>query len=373
MTATFHWHPDTRLIGAAPDLMALRQAVATGRGLHCGVAGVTTHAGKEVLCETSGSSGAPKVIRRSVPSWQASFAVNGAALDLGRSDGVAVFSGFGASLALYGLLEGAHYGMALLSLSHLAPQRWADALITARTTLLYVTPTQLALVCATGRVLPDVRHVMVGGGHLTATTTATARSVCPGARLTQFYGAAETSFISWTDDSTPHGSVGRPYPGVTLRLDADGLIRVRSPYLFDSYAQGTSVDTAWSDGFLTVGEMGWLDDAGNLFIMGRRSRMVTVADHNVFPDVAEAFLSGLIPGAAVAVVALPDATRGARLVAFVAGSMAGMTADDLRRACRDALGPHAAPHRIHKVAALPTLPAGKFDYTAIVALARSLT
>ena len=371
MPAPFHWHPSTRLIAPDPDLIALRDAVRDGHGLRCGRGGVTSLEEPGLLCETSGSSGAPKVIRRTAASWQASFAVNGPALALDRQACVAVFSGFGASLALYGALEGAHHGAGILSLAHTPPTGWADRLATARATTLYITPTQLALVCRTGRPLPDVRHILVGGGDLPEATAAAARALCPAARLVQFYGAAETSFMTWTDADTPKGSVGRAYPGVTLTLDADGLIWVRSPYLFDGYAAGDSAQTRRSDAGLTIGEVGRTDAAGNLFILGRRSRMVGIADHNVFPEAAEACLARLLPGADLAVVPVPDARRGMRLVACIAGHPGSVDADDLLRRCRAALGPHAAPHRILWLATLPLMPSGKPDLPAITAIARS--
>ena len=365
----FHWHNDTRITAPSPDLSALHAAVVAGHGLRCGRAGVTTHPGPDLLCETSGSSGRPKVIRRSVASWQASFAVNGAALALSPSSCVAVFSGFGASLALYGALEGAHHGASLVSMSEIAPTVWATQVATLGVTTLYITPVQLALLCAPGRALPSVRHILVGGGTLSTATQATARATCPHARLIQFYGAAETSFITWTDDATPSGSVGRPYPGVILRLDDDGLIGVRSPYLFTDYAEGDSAQTRWSDGFLSVGEIGRLDPDGHLFILGRRDRMVTVADHNVHPEAAEACLARLAPAARAVVVPVPDALRGARLVACLAGPTDGLSDADLLRGCRDALGPQAAPHRLLRLAALPLLPSGKPDLPALARLA----
>ena len=49
------------------------------------------------------------------------------------------------------------------------------------------------------------------------------------------YGAAETSFITLADDTTPPDSVGRPYPGVEIRSTPEG-IALRSPYLADGYA-----------------------------------------------------------------------------------------------------------------------------------------
>ncbi|WP_394154875.1 class I adenylate-forming enzyme family protein [Loktanella salsilacus] len=371
MNDTFRWHTGTRLTAAPAELIALAALVQSGTGLCAGRDGVTGHAGADLLCETSGSSGAPKVIRRTPASWQASFAVNGAAFGLGTQSCVAIFSGFGASLALYAALEAAHHGAAIISLAQVRPDRWAATVAAQGATVLYLTPVQLDLLCASGAPLPAVRHIVVGGGRLSVQTMATAFSACPNGNLVQFYGAAETSFITWTNAATPAGSVGKSYPEVTLRLDPEGVIWVRSPYLFHDYAQGGSDDTRWDDGFLSVGEVGHLDAAGNLFLLGRKNRMVTVSDHNVFPEAVEAFLTALLPMAQVAVVALPDPRRGARLVAVLSGDCPLPEADILRT-CRQQLGPHAAPTRAHRVSAMPMLPAGKPDYPAITELAQSL-
>ncbi len=50
----------------------------------------------------------------------------------------------------------------------------------------------------------------------------------PNADLRVFYGAAETGFVAMSDPDTPPGSVGRPYPGVDIHIEA-GEVFVRSP------------------------------------------------------------------------------------------------------------------------------------------------
>ncbi|SEN39298.1 long-chain acyl-CoA synthetase [Loktanella fryxellensis] len=367
MTTRFHWHPTTRLIGDDPDIARLRDRVLAGHGVQIGPAGLID--GEQdptvLLCATSGSSGTPKVIRRSPASWQASFVINARHLDLGPDSTVAVAGTLASSLTLYAVLEAAHLGAAILSVQGQRPDRQAMALQGA--TVLYLTPVQLGAICAhAAGPLTSVRHIMVGGGRLDDTTVQAAARTFPAARLTQFYGAAETSFITWTDADTPTGSVGRSYPGVNLHLDPDGTIWVRSPYLSDGYAQGDSPHTRWRDGWLTVGEVGWQDAAGHLFLTGRAGRTVTIADHSVSLDAVEAVLADLT-GQPAAVVALPDPQRGARLVALICAGVGG-----LRSACRDRLGPQGVPHRIHRVAVLPLLATGKPDYAAIAALAQAM-
>ncbi|MBU2361009.1 MAG: AMP-binding protein, partial [Alphaproteobacteria bacterium] len=337
--SAFQWHPDTRLLRADPVLGRLCYTVRAGLSLKVAggqVTGLTTPF-PVLLCATSGSSGDPKIIRRTPASWQASFAVNGPVLGLGPSATVAVFAGPESSLALYAVLEAAHHGAAILPLSGLRPDRQDQAIADHGADVLYLTPTQLIQLCDKVSPRHHVRHIMVGGGRLSPAAERAAADAFPGARLIKFYGAAETSFITWTDAATPPGSVGRPYPGVILNLDDDGTIWVCSPYLSDGYDSGDSPHTRWRNGFLTVGEVGHLDPTGHLFLTARAGRTVTVADRNVSLDGVEAALSDLIPAAQIVVLAVPDARRGSRLVALIAGADADAHEDTLRALCRQRL------------------------------------
>jgi long-chain acyl-CoA synthetase len=321
----------------------------------------------QLFCETGGSTGAPKVIARSHASWIASFDINQNLFDITPQDCTAVFGGIGYSLALYGVIEAAHIGADICMLAGLRPDTQCEELLHQNVSLLYITPTQLGLLCAQNTICPAVRHIIIGGGALPDGLRNRARTSFPNAVLTQFYGASETSFITMANAQTPNGSVGAPYPDVTLRFtdplgnetQNTGEVWVKSPYLFDGYDQGDSVDTKTQDGFVTIGEFGRLDKAGHLFLLGRKSRMVTVADQNVFPEKIENFVvSNFTPEHAV-VLAQPDALRGHRLTLIVQGTTASK--DTLLKACRDAFGPLKAPRRMLEIDQLPLLPSGKPD------------
>lgn len=323
---------------------------------------------------TGGTTGRAKTIRRTHASWIASFEVNRDAFDLTSSDVYAVPGALAHSLALYAMVEAAHIGADIHHLAGLSPRAQAQAIEAAGATILYATPTQLGLLAAQARVLSSVRHVICGGGPLPQGAEGRIARTFPGAAVTVFYGAAETSFIAWGRGDRPAGSVGTAYPGVEIRLapgpDGTGEIMVRSPYLFEGYAEGQSAETRWSDGFLTVGEMGRMDDAGNLFIAGRRSRMVTVADQNVFPEDVEALL---LRDAAVdlcAVLARPDARRGNVLIAVVAGRPDPAVEARLISLCRAAFGPLVAPRRVIMVGDFPMTPSGKPDLSRLATLVR---
>ena len=166
----------------------------------------------QFLTLTGGSTAKPKIIHRTMASWIASFEVNAAQFSLSPQDSLAVLGELSHSLALYGVVEGIFLGLDTYVLAGITPQAQAGALRQHRISVLYATPTQLRLLCKTGIDLPELRLILSGGGALDATTSSNIRKLCPNAALHQFYGAAETSFITMTDATTPAGSQGRPYP-----------------------------------------------------------------------------------------------------------------------------------------------------------------
>lgn len=324
---------------------------------------------------TSGTSGQPRRIRRAQATWTASFAVNARLFGIEPGARVAVLGRLSHSLALYAAAEGLHLGASVHLLDRLRPDRQRHALAGLGITHLYATPAQLRLLCdAPGPVL-GLAHVILGGSKLDAALRAALGSLAPAARVAEFYGAAETSFITLSQPDVPPDSVGRAYPGVTLSIRDDrgadlpdgqsGAVWVRSPYLFAGYGDGAPGPARWSNDWLSVGEIGTLRD-GCLYLHGRAGRMVTVADQNVFPEEIEAFLSTL-GLSRVAVLPRPDPLRGSVLVAVAEGQGAASETERLLRAMRDRFGPLKSPRALIWRADWPVLTSGKPDLARLAA------
>jgi len=393
----FRWHAAARIFGPeggevlpvaeagpvideGPCSAAVAAALARGGlGLPFRVGAVdlpAPEAGRRPVFETltSGSTGVPRRIRRSQRSWCASFAVNAGLFGIGPGVRVAVPGRMVHSLSLYGALEGTSLGAEVHLLAGLRPDGQVAALRERRVEVIYATPAQLRLMVeGGGAALPDLRLVIVGGSKLDAVLRAALTAVAPGAEVREFYGAAEASFITLTDGGSREGSVGRPYPGVRIRIRSPGglvlgrgglgEVWVRSPYLCDRYAGGRMPGLKRA-GWLSVGEMGWLEE-GELYLAGRVGRMVTVADQNVFPEEIEAFLAGLPGVRRVAVLPKADLMRGHVLVAVMMGD--ATREDEILRAARGRLGALKAPKAVIWRADWPELASGKPDLTRIAA------
>ena len=325
----------------------------------------TSHDTGHIECTTCGSSGTPKVIRRPYATWQKTFELNRQLFGLTDTDCSAIFGGLNHSLALYGVCESLHLGMACDFVTGMRPRAQAMQLQVAGTTVLYITPTQLRLLTGSGETFPSVRLILCGGGKLDAKTRERAEYYCPAATIHEFYGASETSFITLADEQTPQGSVGKAYPGVSIEIrktqHGAGEVWVKSPYLFSGYAAGGSEETRQEGGYMTVGELGFLDPQGYLWLCGRRSRMVTIADKNVYPEAVEALLSQYADSSVCAVIATPDARRGHILHAFIQGAPDPQQEKVLRRRITEQLGHEMVPRKFWFLPEFPLLAAGKPD------------
>ena len=374
MTDRFRWHPAARLFAGGEVMPAPgdRTVVADGAvglaqviglpAFRVGAVDVPAPVADDLpVFETltSGSTGQPRRILRTQASWIASFAVN-AGFGIGPGARVAVLGRLVHSLALYGAVEGLYLGAEVHLLDGLRPDRQRKALSDLGISHLYATPAQLRLLTEGAGICPDLRLVLVGGSKLDPRLRAAVAAMAPGAELREFYGAAEASFITLADGNTPEASVGKPYPGVEIAVES-GEVWVRSPYLFLRYGEGEG-SARWRDGWLSVGEMGRLED-GFLFLHGRAGRMVTVADQNVFPEAIEALIEARPGIARAAVLPVPDERRGMVLVAMVQGDP-GQEAE-LIAWLRAELGPLKAPKALIWHQDWPVLPSGKTDLRAL--------
>jgi long-chain acyl-CoA synthetase len=254
----FRWHPAARLVDAAgrahgpggsagaaipaePSALALQGAMAAaaaGSAFRIGGGDEAPEAGDRPMFEThtSGSTGAPRRVRRTQASWIASFHVNARLFGIGPGARVAVAGGLTQSAALYGAIEALHLGAEAHLLAGLRSDRQVAALGARRIGVLHATPAQLRLMLDAGAApVPGLARVITGGSKLDPATGAALARLFPAARVSEFYGTAETSFVTLADPDTPEGSVGRAYPGVEIAL-RKGAIHVRSPYLAEGYA-----------------------------------------------------------------------------------------------------------------------------------------
>ena len=172
------------------------------------------------------------------------------------------------------------------------------------------------------------------------------------------------------------GTVGRAIRGVRLQILDDagrelppgeiGAIYYGSDGPSFEYVGDEETTRAAHRGHLfTIGDLGYLDADGYLFVCDRAKDMIITGGVNVYPQEIESVLAEHPSVADVAVVGIPDAEWGESIVAVVepvAGCVPdGALADELLDGCRERLAGYKCPRRVEFRASLPRTDAGKLS------------
>jgi acyl-CoA synthetase (AMP-forming)/AMP-acid ligase II len=185
------------------------------------------------------------------------------------------------------------------------------------------------------------------------------------------YNATEAGMIAIAtpaDLREAPDTAGKPAAGTEIRiLDEDlrdvptgdvGQVFVRSGTLFEGYTSGKTRD--FHQGFMASGDMGYLDEAGRLFVVGRDDEMIVSGGENVYPVEVEQALMAHPEVAEAAVIGVDDEQYGQRLVAFVVLEQdASATIDTLKQHVRDNLANYKVPREITVLEELPRGSTGK--------------
>ncbi|SIN71145.1 Acyl-CoA synthetase (AMP-forming)/AMP-acid ligase II [Agromyces cerinus subsp. cerinus] len=255
--------------------------------------------GTELALLTSGSSdpaGVRRAVARTNASWLASAAPLAEVAGIRANDRIAVTGPLHVSMHLYAALHALWSGAAV-----------GDELSGAST--LHATPTRLARLLE-GDTLPAA--AVVAGAAMSDALRE--RAAARGIRVTEYYGAAELSFVA-----VGRGGSLAPFPGVEVELRPTAAGRelwARSPYLALGVVGGGMLRRD-DDGFATVGDLAEPVGPEMFRIIGRGDAAITTAGATVLAEDIEARLLAL-PGVVAAVVlGEADELLGERVVAVV--------------------------------------------------------
>ena len=205
-----------------------------------------------------------------------------------------------------------------------------------------------------------------------------------GVILLEGYGTTETSPVISvnTPSHNRSGSVGNALPNVQVRLEhydtgeecgvnQIGKVLVKGPsvmkgYFDDFEATSLHIRHGWYD----TGDMGYMDEDGYLWHVGRLRRFLKIAGEMVSLVKVEDVLERMLPAdCECCVVEVPDALRGARIVAAVTAQVDERT---ILAQMAESLPRIAIPKQFVVLPDLPKMSSGKLDFRRITELVRDL-
>jgi long-chain acyl-CoA synthetase len=151
--------------------------------------------------------------------------------------------------------------------------------------------------------------------------------------ITEYYGGTETGFVTFhtTEEALRKpGTVGRPLPGVTIKVYDDAGRELPPGEIGEVYSWLEAGDLNFTyhgmadqraaierDGVVSIGDVGYLDEDGYLFLCDRKRDMVISAGVNIYPAEIEAALLALSGVRDCAVFGIPNELYGEALCAYV--------------------------------------------------------
>lgn len=292
---------------------------------------------------TSGTTGRPKGVLRRLPEGDPDdvFAA-GAQWQLGMfaieplDDGVHLVTSPLSHTAVSGLaVTSLHFGHAVVLMDRFDAEQVLRLVQDERVTTTHMVPTQLHRLLRlpeqtrASHDVSSMRNLVHGAGPCPESVK---RAVIDwfGPVVHEYYGATEAAGtrISSAEWLARPGSVGRAQPGAEVRiLDADGtplppgesgLVYLRmGAHAFEYRGDQEKTEAGRRGDFVTVGDVGLLDEEGYLFLLGRTAEVVVTGGVNVYPAEVEAALLEHPDVQDVGVIGMPDPEWGEVVCAVV--------------------------------------------------------
>ena len=335
---------------------------------------------------TSGSTGRPKAVVLSQRGLLAAGTSTAGAHRLGPEDrALCVLPLYHTNALLFVLMPTLASGGALVLPHRFDVTAFWDLVVRHRCTWLPLVPSLIGqLVSRTERPAAALGHVRFARSSSAPLAPARHREFEArfGLPLIEGMGSSEGGGGYFANPPPPGlrkvGSPGLPVgvearildgTGRTLPTGQAGEIVVRGPSVMKGYYKDPAATAAVldADGWLRTGDLGYLDEDGYVFVVGRSKEIIIKAGENIVPREIDELLAAHPAVLEAAVVGVPHPDLGEDVVAFVA-LRPGMTVreDELLGLCERALGHFKAPTRIHVVERLPRGPSRKVDRLRLI-------
>jgi non-ribosomal peptide synthetase component E (peptide arylation enzyme) len=280
---------------------------------------------------TSGTTGNPKGVTHSFNTTLPACRILNGAMEVTSQDVFLVYLPLGLNWGYLTLLQAIMAGARAVLLDRFSARAALELIERERVTFIPSAPASLIAMLNDPELsrfdLISLRVVITGGASCPVETIRAFRARVPG-QLIELYGMLETGFHTFTrltdDPEAVAGTIGRPAPGMALRLidehghDAPpgvaGEIAAEGPSVHLGYHKNPAANAELftADGWFRTGDLGQYDAAGNVTIVGRLKEIINRGGQKFFPREIEEILYTHPKILHAAIVGVPDPRLGER-------------------------------------------------------------
>lgn len=336
-----------------------------------------------VMTYTSGTTGKPKGVKRPLPPAPpepiaSAFASFLRIYGMTPGEGVhLVTSPLYHTAVVYFAINCLHLGQRIVLMEKWSAEGMLERVQTWRVTSSHMVPTQLVRLLE----VPDKERYDISSlKHMVHSAAPCPVSVKKailewwGPVLYEYYAAGEGGGTMVTPQEWLErpGTVGRPWPtaeikifddeGLLLPPDTVGTVYIKMLQRFEYHQDQAKTEKAWrTDGYFTVGDAGYLDAAGYLFLCDRKADMIISGGVNIYPAEVEGVLASHPAVADVAVFGIPDDTWGEQVKAVIQlrGAVTPGIEAELLAWASERLARFKQPRSIDFIPEMPREPNGK--------------
>ena len=271
-------------------------------------------------------------------------------------------------------------GITMVTLEHFRPDSALQLIEKEKVTIFGQVPTMFAMEFGLPNFnkydLSSVRLIMAAGEMTSPELMAKILSL--GKRFGISYGCTEADGVTYTRPEDPPeklmgtGYVGKPLRDVEVRIVDEkrktaavmqhGEIAIRGPTVCKGYYKMPEETAASFDeeGWFYTGDIGYLDNNGGLYLVGRKKQIIRTGSYTVLPKEIEDVLASDPRVLLASVVGVPDSIYGEVGWAFIVPKQGtNITSDELQRLCVERLADYKVPRKLIIRDSLPTTRLGK--------------
>jgi long-chain acyl-CoA synthetase len=349
---------NTRL--AAPEVRFILEDIA---------APVESEAQDCVILYTSGTTGRPKgAVNTHANVLAQNVEQHAAAWGIGENDRFLVTTPLAHRAGMARLVNALGLGGTLVIMERFDAQAALELVEREAITVAGLPPTVIRM------MLPEIRRDAARLGPLRTVVVSTEAfpallmreiaALAPGTQFHAVYGMSEAAVASATlaEQLERPGTVGRPLPGVAVRItqDQELLVRGEEAVMREYFNRPQANAQSFRDGWFHTGDLARQDADGYLYIIDRKKDMVVTGGYNVYCKEVEQALAQHPDIAEAAVLGVPDPVYGEAVAAFIElRGGAVLTAEAVLAHCSALLAGYKKPRFVHFVESLPRNALGK--------------